>query len=545
MIIRNLVLLKFSVMYKLIVLFLSISFTTLAVNRYVSPTGSDSNTGTINSPLATIGAAQNLVQGGDTVFLRGGTYKMTEAQIMGGTSLYAYVMNMTKSGSSIYKRICYFNFPGEVPIFDMSAVKPANKRVSVFYVSGSYIHFKGFEIIGTQVTILTHTQSECFRHEGGNFNIYENIKMHDGQAIGFYLIKGSNNLVLNCDAWNNWDNTSETKKGENTDGFGFHPKKGSVGNVIRGCRAWFNSDDGYDCINASEAVIFENCYAFYNGYSTSFSSLANGNGFKIGGFGQAPVVSSLPSPIPSHTTRFCVAYRNKANGFYANHHVVAGNIWYNNTAYRNGTNYNMLSQQITKSSITGKDTTLDCDGINHLLRNNISFRYGTQTEISKIGTSDILFNSFTPNSGITVNSTDFLSIDEKELIVPRNADGSLPEINFLKLKEGSDCIDAGTKLGFPFYGLNPDLGAFEFNPGPTEVVEITNRNSIYPNPSSGIVRFNPDGVSSLKLFNSKGQELFSQKIKGENQIDLSSYPLGIYFLQLLGNCDETFRILKI
>ena len=74
------------------------------------------------------------------------------------------------------------------------------------------------------------------------------------------------------------------------DGFGFHPGKGSAGNKISGCRAWFNSDDGYDCINASESVLFENCWAFYNGYSTSFASLANGTGFKIGGYGQAPAV---------------------------------------------------------------------------------------------------------------------------------------------------------------------------------------------------------------------------------------------------------------
>ena len=107
-----------------------------------------------------------------------------------------------------------------------------------------------------------------------------------------------------------------------------------------------------------------------------------GNGFKAGGYGQAPVVSSLPSPIPAHTVRFCLAYRNKANGFYANHHVVTGGNWYNNNAYRNGTNYNMLSQQITKSTKTNNDTTLDCPGINHILRNNLSFRYSSQTELS-------------------------------------------------------------------------------------------------------------------------------------------------------------------
>ncbi len=538
--------LKIKYMNKLIYFLLSLSVSSFAGNVFVAPNGSDSNAGTFEMPLATIGAAQNRVQGGDTVFLRGGTYLMTESQIMGGNDLYAYVMDMNKSGSSTSKRICYFNYPGETPILDLSAVKPTNKRITVFYVTGSYLHFKGFEVIGTQVTILTHTQSECFRNDGGNFNVYENLKMHDGQAIGFYLTRGSNNLVLNCDAWNNWDYTSETKKGENSDGFGFHPKKGSSGNVIRGCRAWFNSDDGYDCINAYEAVTFENCYAFYNGYSTAFASLANGNGFKIGGYGQAPVVANLPSPIPSHMTRYCVAYRNKANGFYANHHVVQGNKWYHNTAYRNGTNYNMLSQLITKSSKTGKDTTIDCDGISHVLKNNISFRYSTQTELKSMGTSNVTYNSFTTGSGISITDDDFLSIDEKELILPRNEDGSLPEINFLKLKEGSDCIDAGIFIGYPFKGSKPDLGAFEFIPITTELSTSETTSSLTPNPSNGKVQIHKTGEFGLEIFTSTGKKMESKfNLVDEFCLDISNYPSGTYILKLQGSNEEVFKLMKI
>ena len=206
--------------------------------------------------------------------------------------------------------------------------------------------------------------------------------MHDGMAIGFYLTKGSNNLVLNCDAYRNWDSVSENGAGGNTDGFGFHPNRGGTGNIARGCRAWFNSDDGFDCINASEGTVFENCQAFYNGYTPAFISKGDGNGFKVGGYGAAPVVSSLPNPIPNNTVRFCLAYRNKANGFYSNHHVQAANYYFNNTAYRNGTNFNMLSQKITKSPKTGLDTCIDCPGFNHILHNNLSFRTNKDTTIS-------------------------------------------------------------------------------------------------------------------------------------------------------------------
>ena len=44
---------------------------------------------------------------------------------------------------------------------------------------------------------------------------------------------------------------------------------------------------------------------------------------------------------------------------------------------------------------------------------------------------------------------------------PRLADGSLPDLDFLKLSPDSDLIDAGVNVGLPYNGSAPDLGAFE------------------------------------------------------------------------------------
>jgi len=446
--------------YFLALLFVLTTSTVFSKVYYVSTSGKDSNAGTIAEPFATIQRAQTSSVAGDTTYIRGGNYIMTESQIAKYYSIWAYVTHLDKSGTAA-NLIKYWAYPGEKPVFDYSAIKPAGYRINAFEVAGSYIHLKGIEVIGVQVTILTHTQSICFSNTGSN-NIFEQLSMHDSQAIGFYSTNGSNNLVLNCDAYRNWDYTSENGKGGNVDGFGFHPAKGSTGNIFKGCRAWFNSDDGYDCINANEPVVFDSCWAFYNGYSSTFASLGDGNGFKAGGYGQAPDVSKLPNPIPQHTVRFCMAYRNKSNGIYANHHVVAGGYWYNNTAYRNSTNYNMLSQRITVSPKTGADTTLDCIGFNHILHNNIAFKYSTQRDTLNIGSSCInTHNTFTPLSGLVVDATDFISIDEALLIAPRQLNGRIPDNGFLKLKQGSDLIDKGKELGFLFNGTAPDLGAFE------------------------------------------------------------------------------------
>jgi|GEM_PF-267919 len=418
---------------------------------YVANNGNDTtNNGTISQPFLTIQRAQTAVSAGDTVYVRGGTYNMTLSQVQ-YSDIWAYVTLLTKSGTSGH-RINYWAYPGEHPVFNCSAIAPPNYRVTVFQVNASWIYFKGLEVTGVQVTILTHTQSECFENQGSN-NIYEQLSMHDGKAIGFYLVKGGNNLILNCDAYNNWDNVSEDMKGGNVDGFGCHPNKqglGYTGNVFRGCRAWFNSDDGFDLINAFEAVTIENCWSFYNGYSTAFASLGDGNGFKGGGFGVS-TTPTVPAVIPRHTIRFCLAVRNKSNGLYANHHL-GGNDWYNNSAYNNATNYNMLNRSA--------DYTTDVPGYGHNMKNNLGWG-ARSTEYSNIDftLSNADTNYF--NLPVTINSADFLSTDQTLLMAPRQADGSLPVNNFMRLASGSDAIDKGLNIGFPFNGAAPDLGCFE------------------------------------------------------------------------------------
>lgn len=429
----------------------AVSLSALSTVYYVSPAGSNAAAGTKSNPFLTIQKAQEEVVAGDTVYVRGGVYGMTESQITTNVGIWAYVTHINKSGMP-GKRIHYWAYPGEKPVFDFTHVKPANRRVSAFAVTASWIHFKGLEVTGVQVTIKTHTQSECFSHNEGSYNIYEQLSMHDGQAIGFFLRSGSENLILNCDAYRNYDSTSENGRGGNTDGFGNHPNKGSVNNIFRGCRAWFNSDDGYDCINASEATVFDSCWAFYNGYTTSFKTAADGNGFKVGGYAYRPP-AEVPNPIPRNTVTFCLSVRNKANGFYANHHRE-GNDWYNNTAYMNGVNYNMLNRLT--------DNSADGPGYHHKMRNNLGFAART-TELSNIdsATSDVRNNYF--NLPVMVTANDFVSLDTALLVAPRQPDGSLPSNGFLRLKSSSGLIDKGENIGFPFKGAAPDLGFYETN----------------------------------------------------------------------------------
>jgi hypothetical protein len=417
---------------------------------YVAVDGQDTNPGTLAKPLATVQKAQSLVSPGDTVYIRGGVYHMTADNISQQLRGYACVTFLDKSGTP-GKYISYFAYTKDKdkPVFEYSAVRPAGLRVAAFYVTGSWLHLKGFEVTGVQVTIKTHTQSECFENHGNN-NIYEMLAMHDGMAIGFYLLGGSDNLILNCDAYRNFDYFSENGRGGNTDGFGCHPAAGGKRNVFRGDRAWFNSDDGYDCINAHEATNFDNCWAFYNGFDPDFKSEGDGNGFKAGGYARRPA-SDIPDPVPQNTIQFCLSVHNKANGFYSNHHIN-GSFWYNNTAYRNTVNFNMMNR-------LKEDVMADVPGYNHKMRNNLGYKGNKEVDMLDKNKCDLANNYFDLN--LTATDADFMSLDEKLLTAPRQPDGSLPDTGFMHLKPTSQFVDKGQDIGFKFNGKAPDLGAFE------------------------------------------------------------------------------------
>lgn len=400
---------------------------------FVATDGNDANPGTKERPFATIQKAQSKVSPGDTVYIRGGVYHMSVGQIARIERIYACVTFLDKSGKK-GRYILYSAYPGERPVFDYSDIRPENLRVAAFYVTGSWLHLRGFEVTGVQVTIKTHTQSECFENHGSN-NIYEQLSMHDGMAIGFYLLSGSDNLILNCDAYRNFDSVSENRRGGNTDGFGCHPSDGSKGNVFRGCRSWFNSDDGYDVINSHEATVFDHCWAFYNGYNTAFTSEGDGNGFKGGGYGRTPA-DRVPSPVPQTTVRFCLAVRNKASGFYSNHHIN-GSFWINNTAYQNHVNFNMLNRL--------PDNVTDVPGYKHVMKNDLGYK-ARPVAVANLDTAqcELVNNYF----DLPATDEDFESLDEAQLTAPRKADGSLPDITFMHLKPDGR------------FGKLQDVGAF-------------------------------------------------------------------------------------
>lgn len=412
------------------------------------PTGSDANAGTSEAaPVASFSKAQQLAQPGDTVLVRGGTYAFSKGTTTcsSGTATISGVV-LDKSGTS-GKLINYFAYPGEVPVLDFDGIRDSC-RIKGILVTGSYIHLRG-------LTVTRVRQNNDLNHESwgvwnqGSHNVFEALDVHHIMGAGIFIQKGGDNLVLNCDSHHNFDEHTSNGAGESGDGFGCHVDATDSGNVFRGCRAWWNSDDGFDFINADAACTVEYSWAWFNGYKPdSMDAIGNGNGFKGGGYGADP--AAFPDKPAEHVVRFCLAFNNRAAGFYANHHPIS-ELFYNNTSYGNHPDFNMLGM-----NSSGADITVG------VYRNNVAV--GSQLFSNRSG-ADETNNSWTI-AGITVSDADFQSVSTTGMDGKRAADGSLPVLPNFHLASGSDLIDAGVDLKLPFAGKAPDLGAFEVGSTP-------------------------------------------------------------------------------
>lgn len=416
-----------------------------AATYYVAPNGDDQASGELKAPWKSFARAQQAAQPGDTVYFRGGVYAFTAATTS-CASRRATVSGIVIDKSGVDgKPIRYWAYPGEKPVFDFHAMKD-DCRVKGIEVTADWVHLKGLEVTGAPQQPDNHLNHESWGvWVHGNHDIFEQLDLHHNMGPGLFIKDGGWNLVLNTDSHHNYDPYTSNGAGQSADGFGAHISAGHPGNVFRGCRAWDNSDDGFDLINAYSPVTIEYSWAWHQGYlpgtNTSLPA-GNGNGIKAGGYSGRYVPNGV-----KHTVRFSVAFDNKVSGIYANHHPLA-NDFYNNTAFGNGVDFNMLGIAPDGSPVyLGK------------LRNNLAFGTAPGKPVLKVAGADSADNSW--DLGLSPSAADFEGVSDAGWDAPRQADGSLPVLPNLHLRTGSALVDKGVDLGLPFKGAAPDLGAFE------------------------------------------------------------------------------------
>ena len=387
---------------------LFVASSVLATTWYISPSGKDSNAGTLAAPWRTIEKAQSAGSAGDTVICRGGIYN--DSTVNSSDSSFNYVHTISKG-------MTFLAYSGETPVFNFAGT-PTSKKPVGFNIRASST-FTGITATGTPVGSQSIAHNFYVYTKGVNCT-FNNCVAHDSQACGWYFGNHATGTCNNCDAYNNQGTGGSVG---NIDGFGSH----SDGTTFNNCRAWSNSDDNYDCINSAKACTFNHCWAYNAGVGGG-----NANGFKIGGFGCSG--GSVPSPVPVHTVKYCLAAGNGANGFYANHQPGQSANWTYNTSYNNGhADFDMLE---------ALDTSSNCsvDGTKEVMHYNLAYK-GTLT--ADLNESGSIVSNNTWTSGIIPTDSDFQSVDATQMTRARTSTGALPTITFMHPVSGSKCVGYG------------------------------------------------------------------------------------------------------
>ena len=288
---------------------------------YVAPWGDDDNPGTFEEPWGSWDKAFNDPSPGDTVYFRGGEY-----QPINPGAAYAAVYVYADGAFNNYKNL--LAYPGEVPVLNCYTADRSIYR-GIFLQNCQYFRIKGLEIKNCLQKVDGSTFVHAFYTRASNKIIIENCKAYDNEGVGFanmYCVDDTVHVV-NCDAYNNYDpyTLPPNEPGGMADGFlTFETGTDSLNyTTYYGCRAWNNSDDGFDTYFNTGTVTNDLCWSFLNGY-------VEGNGFKMGPLHVAK------SDSVRRVYRNCLSIENGYSGFNDNTSDPIKMTLYNNVAYKNG-----------------------------------------------------------------------------------------------------------------------------------------------------------------------------------------------------------------
>lgn len=420
---------------------------------YVSPDGVDAMAdGSEAHPFFSLQKAVDKAVAGDRIYMLAGTYNYTTR------------IDISAAGKKNSGRISIMAKGGRA-VLDFSAMTVADANQGI-RLTGSYWHIYGLDICnaGDNGMLIERNKPSGGSYNDikdklteGRENIIENCRFYRNADTGLQMKNlAEYNKVINCDSYFNAD-----PEHGNADGYAVKISHGT-GNYFYGCRAWANSDDGWDGFIKSDGgfpdditTTFDLCWAFENGYLENGSkSKGNGNGFKLGS----------NQGRNNNILNRCVAYENVNKGFDQNHNT--GNMILNNcSAYsaKDTTSKSRYTYRLDEPVAAGHEIRLtNCVAVSDGIADRNKSIYAPHSVNGTLVTCDL-----------NTAPSDYVSIDGQQLRADREPDGTLPAVTFMKIAENnSKLIDCGTPVipypgehrdavGIVYNGSAPDLGWLE------------------------------------------------------------------------------------
>lgn len=504
---------------------------------YCDPAGNDETAdGSELKPFYSLQKAVNLVKAGDIIYMNGGTYR------------YNTRVNIPTIGAPNSGMIRLESRNGRA-VLDFAGQGLGDNNQGI-RLTGSYWHIYGLDIVnaGDNGLLIERNKPSggtyadiAARTEEGHDNVIEFCSFVRNQDTGLQMKNlASFNRIINCDAYYNTDPGHG-----NADGFAVKISHGT-GNYFYGCRAWRNSDDGWDQFIKKEGgfpddvtTTLEYCWAFENGILENGTlSKGNGNGFKMGSNeGRNNVIMNR-----------CLAFENVNKGFDQNHNT--GHMILNNCA-----GY-ALADKSNKSRYTYRLDEPVATGHVIRLTNCVSVADGDDRNTATYAISSIA--GTIDHCDLYTLPSDYVTVSSKGMSGERQADGSLPVTDFLRPSpDGTKFVDRGVEVapydgesryaeGIRYGGHAPDLGYYE-----TDIQSGITRPTLSATPGSGslhavvshsgLLMVTVDGAVAdsrhfMALYDMSGRQLGHMYFTGNTATVQLNAPAGtILLVRVTGN----------
>ncbi len=463
---------------------------------YVSPTGNDSNAGTLAQPWKTITKAANTLTAGQTVYIRGSTYNE--------------ILTPKNSGTN-NNYIIYSSYSGETVTLDASGLAISQIHGIVDLYNKSYIRITGLRIVNAGVNVSNGHWNEGVTIQNSDHIVidhnYVNHTYSSGVDIGLF---SSEILIDNNEV--DATNFGETESCLAT--FWFANNVEVRNNYVHNCPS-----EGINAVTGAHDV------TVHNDIVSNGGGAGSGLGIYTDAWTEHTYNINIYNNISHDNNGAGFALSSEAGGLLENVNL------YNNISYNNGTwgilisnfpwdnaygSYHpMKNINIINNTIYGNDTSssgqpgiaeINPDATGVVIRNNISSRnLSTNYPLSQLTVNDPA--NATVDHNLFYGASSYLGnnyVQGNPLFI--NLSGG-----DFHLQSGSPAINVGSATNAPAFdfdgnlrpaGAGYDIGAYEYgsSPGPTNTPVPTSTlvPSLTPTISIGNGDANGDGVVNSK-----------------------------------------------